>query len=237
MTDEPFSEVPYYDGYKAIRNQLRTYDSFGLIGMCLQYLHQPWAKPIDYIGRHPWCVLLLIKWILVDDKFADRNRPPPTQAQTVKLLQQVVNLAGKVRMPSKHDYITLFIRAMVFQQVLYQRRASITLTGRQMLYFSGLGEEHYIPRTFRKVTGLPLNRFLQLAMAFHTGFLSDGAVRHRIGTKWFGDLQKNGETDDIELFLGLLSVILLYNLMNLWLICYRKYIRVIFILFYWGLFM
>jgi hypothetical protein len=205
MSNEPFSETPYYDEYKAIRNRLRAYNPVALIGMCLQYLHKPVAKPMDYIERHPWCVLLLIKWILVDEKFADRNRPAPTQAQTVKLVQQMINLAGKVRMPSEHDYITLFIRAMLFQQVLYQRRSSILLTGRQMLYFGGLDEAHYIPRTFHEVTGMSLNRFLQLALAFHTAFLDDGPVRHRIGTRWFGDLQNAGETDDIELFLGLLS--------------------------------
>lgn len=205
MGNEPFSETPYYDGYKAVRNRLRAYNPVALIGMCLQYLHQPAAKPIDYIERHPWCVLLLIKWTLIDEKFAERNRPAPTQAQAVRLIQQVVDLAGKVRMPSEHDYITLFIRAMVFQQVLYQRRSSIMLAGRQMLYFGGLDEAHYIPRTFREVTGMSLSRFLQLAMAFHTGFLSDGPIRHRVGISWFGDLQNACETDDIELFLGLLS--------------------------------
>lgn len=205
MNNEPFSETPYYDGYKAIRNRLRAYNPVALINMCLQYLHQPTGKPINYIERHPWCVLLLIKWILVDEKFDDGNRPAPTQAQTVKLLQQVVNLAGKVRMPSEHDYITLFIRAMIFQQILYQRRSSILITGRQMLYFGELDETHYIPRTFREVTGMSLNRFLQLALAFHTAFVDDEPVRHRIGAKWFGDLQNAYETDDIELFLGLLS--------------------------------
>lgn len=205
MSNEPFSEAPYYDGYKAIRNQLRNYNPFGLIWTCLQYLHQPAAKPMDYLERQPWCVMLLIKWILIDEKFADLNRPAPTQAQTVKLLQQVANLASKVRMPSAHDYITLYIRAMVFQQVLYQRRSTITLAGRQMLYFGGLEDTHYIPRTFREVTGMSLNRFLQLAMALHTGFLKDGPVRHRIGTRWFGDMQDVGETGDSELFLGLLS--------------------------------
>jgi hypothetical protein len=205
MSNESFSEAPYYDGYKAIRNQLRAYDPIRLIGMCLQYLHQPIAKPIDYLERQPWCVLLLIKWILVDDKFADRNRPAPTHAQTIKLLQQVVNLAGKVRMPSEHDYITLFIRAMVFQQILYQRRSSITQTGRQMLYFGELDEDHYIPRTFREVTGISLNRYLELSLAFHTAFLDGDPVRHRIGNRWFGELQDADETGDIDRFLGLLS--------------------------------
>jgi hypothetical protein len=205
MSNEPFSEAPYYDGYKAIRNQLRIYNPFGLIWTCLQYLHQPVAKPLDYLARQPWCVMLLIKWILIDEKFADVNRPTPTQAQTVKLLRQVVDLAGKVRMPSEHDRITLFMRAMAFQQVLYQRRSTIALAGRQMLYFAELDDAHYIPRTFREVTGMSLTRFLQLAMALHAGFLKDGPVRHRIGTSWFGNMQDADETGDIELFLSMLS--------------------------------
>jgi hypothetical protein len=204
MRGERFSEAPYYEGYKTIRNKLRTYDPIGLIRMCLQYLHQPVTKPLDYLKRHPWCAMLLIKWILVDEKFIDRNRPTPTDAQAIKLMEQVMDLANKVRMPTEHDSLTIFIRTMAFQQVLYQRRSPITLISRQMIYFGGLGEEHYISRTFRTVTGIHLNRFLYLAQAFHTGFSSDDLVRHRIGARWFSELQDGGGAD-IELFLGLLS--------------------------------
>jgi hypothetical protein len=205
MTTAPFSEVPYHSGYKAIRNQLRAYDPAPLIGRCLEYLHQPFDRPFDYLARQPWCVMLLIKWILVDDRFSDRNRPAPTKSQTIKLLQQVVDLANKVRMPSQHDYVTLFIRAMVFQQILYQRESPVIQTGRQMLYFAGLDESHYIPRTFREVTGLTLVRFLQLALVLHAAFLDDGPVRHKIGKAWFGDLQHRDDNGDIDRFLGLVS--------------------------------
>lgn len=204
MRSERFSETPYYEAYKTIRNKLRTYDPIGLIQMCLRYLHQPAAKPLDYLKRYPWCVMLLIKWILVDEKFTDRNRPTPTADQATNLLQQVVNLANKVRMPSEHDSVTIFIRAMVFQQVLYQRRSPITLISRQMLYFGGLDEAHYISLTFRTVTGMSLNRFLYLAQTFHTGFSVDNLARHRIGARWFSELQDGGGAD-INLFLGLLS--------------------------------
>lgn len=205
MSESKFSETSYYDGYKAIRNHLRAYDPPSLIAMCLRYLHQPVAKPSEYIERYPWCVMLLIKWVLVDDRFDDRNRPAPTQAQIVKLLRQVVAQANKVRMPSEHDNINLFIRAIVSQQFLYQRRSSITIAGRQMLYFEELDATHYIPLTFREVTGLSLNRFLQLSMALHTGFLNDAPARHRIGVKWFANMQNVGETGDIQLFFELLS--------------------------------
>jgi len=205
MSREPFSEEPYYAGYKSIRNDLRRYDPARLIGRCIEYLHQPVTKRLDYVYRYPWCVLLLVKWILVDEKFADRNRPAPTPAQTTALLQRVVELADRVRMPTEHDYITLFVRAMVNQQILYQRRSSITLTGRQMLYFGDLEEAHYIPRTFQAITGMTLNRFLELALAFHIGFMGEGQVRHRIGNRWFGEMQGEDATDDIERFLGLLS--------------------------------
>lgn len=205
MTDKPFSEAPYYSGYKAIRNQLRAFDPARLIGMCLEYLHQPFDRPTDYLERQPWCVMLLIKWILVDDQFSDRNRPAPTKAQTIKLLRQVVNLANKVRMPSQHASPSLFFRPMVFQQVLYQRETSLTHTGRQMVYFSGLSEEHYIAQTFRELTGLTLMRFLELALVFHIAFLDDGPVRHKIGTTWFAELQHGDKDGDIGRFLGLLS--------------------------------
>mgnify|MGYP000076513462 CR=1 FL=1 len=202
--DELFSEAPYYNGYKEIRNQLRGYDPAKLIGMCLHFLHKPYSEPIEYVKRHPWCVLLLIKWILVDDQFDNRNRPAPSETQTIRLIQKVIDLSKKVRLPSQHDYIALFLRAMVFQQILYQQNSSITQSARQMLYFGGLDESHYLAQTFKARTGLSLNRFLELSLALHVAFV-DNPVRHRIGYGWFKDFVREGESADITRFLGLLS--------------------------------
>lgn len=44
MSNEPFSEAPCYDGYKAIRNQLCAYTPLALIGKFLEYLHQPFRR-------------------------------------------------------------------------------------------------------------------------------------------------------------------------------------------------
>lgn len=162
MDGDQFSEGPYYAGYEAVRDQFRGFDSGILIGRCIEYLHQPFEQPLEYLGRQPWCALLLIKWILVDDRFDERDRPAPTREQTVQLLQRMVDLGGKVRLPSQHDYSRLFLRSIAFQQFLYQYPPTITQTGRQMLYFGGLGEDHYIPRIFILVTGLSLSRFLEL---------------------------------------------------------------------------
>lgn len=45
MKDDKFTEVPYYAGYKAIRNKFRTFDGRGLIDRCLEFLHQPYNNP------------------------------------------------------------------------------------------------------------------------------------------------------------------------------------------------
>ena len=74
-----------------------------------------------------------------------------------------------------------------------------------MLYFGGLGENHYIPRTFVEVTGLSLSRFLELSLAFHAAFIEDGRFRNRIGNQWFGGIAHSGNAGDIERFMRLLS--------------------------------
>ncbi len=214
MNNIVFSEVPYYNAYKAIRNKIRIFDSAGLIEMCLNYLHRPLSSAEHYASRHPWCVLLLIKWVLIDDKFGDRDRLLPSFSQTVELIQKIINLAGKVQMPPAKESDRLFMRTIVFQQLLYQRRSTINMIGRQMVYFDGLAESEYIPQTFRKLTGLSLKRFLDLAMIFHAGFLGNMPARYHITTSWFVP-DKLGGLDEVELFLSLFSDSLLGMRSNL----------------------
>lgn len=200
-----FSEDNYYNSYKSIRNKFRCYQPLGLIGFCLKYLHHPTAHPLGYIERKPWSVLLLIKWILLDENYDNLCRPMPKYTDTVQLINMVNDLTDKIRMPSEHESFALFMRLLVSQQIIYQRRLTIVQTGRQMLYFGGLNESHYIKEKFRSETGMDLDRFLQLAIAFHTAFVIDNSRRYRIGRNWFGDMKMISGHKDVDLFLSLLS--------------------------------
>jgi hypothetical protein len=182
-----FSESIYYEAQKAVRNKLRKYDPDALIDRCLEYLHAPVSSELQYLERHPWVVMLLIKWVLLDDQAMIPGRPAPDSIQTLALLRQVWNLASYARLPTEFDDITLFLRAIAYQQFLYQRRASPIAIGRQALYFANIGKHHYIAHEFKSITGMTLDSFLKLSQALIAAFV-DSPGRRFIDASWFSTL-------------------------------------------------
>ena len=139
-----FDESKFYEAYKRIRNKFRNYDSKLLIIGCLKYLHQPTQNKIDQLQKQPWLVLLLIKWVLLDDQsFAPRKRPP-TSHDLNALLQSVHDLGSTIRLPTQFDHHRLFIRSISFQQFIYQREFSLSHLSRQIALFSKLPDTHLI---------------------------------------------------------------------------------------------
>lgn len=198
-----FSESAYYEAYKAIRNKIRKYNPDALIDECFTYLHAPALNQLEYIQRQPWLVLLLIKWVLLDDQAMNPGRPAPNRQQILGLLNQIFDLAGSVRLPTEFEDISLFLRAMAYQQFLYQRRASPIVLGRQLLYFVDISDEHYISTTFEELTGIKLHPFLMLSQALISAFL-DSPPRHRINASWFSTLGPS-LAKDAEVFLSLFT--------------------------------
>ena len=208
MKNDKFTEEPYYAGYKAIRNKFRTFDGPGLIGRCLEFLHQPYNKPVDYIFRAPSSALLLIKWVLVDDEYFSHGRVVPSIAQARALIHEVFQLSAKIRMPGEHESPAMLLRTMTMSQLLYQRPSTIAQAARQMLYYDGLDETHYIPTQFLNTTGVALDRFLYLAMGLHIAFVTETSPRISIGPQWFESVRMDGPESEIGCFLGMLSATL-----------------------------
>lgn len=205
MKDDKFTEGPYYAAYKVIRNKFRMFDGPCLIGRCLEFLHLPYNKPLDYIYRTPSSALLLIKWVLVDDEYLSPGRAVPSVAQARALINEVFQLSANLRMPGQNESLAMFIRTMAMSQLLYQRPSTIAQAARQMLYYDGLDETHYIPSQFRETTGVALHRFLYLAMGLHIAFVTETEPRISISPQWFESVRLDGAEDEIRRFLGMLS--------------------------------
>lgn len=199
-----FSESSYYEGYKAIRNKLRKYNPDVILDRCFEYLRAPHRDRLEYVKRHPWLIFLLVKWTLLDDDALTVGRPPPNNKQFVALLNEARALEDRVRMPSEFEDLTLFLRSMAYQQFLYQRRASPVVVGRQMLYFAGLSDEHYIAKTFLSLTGMHLRSFLLLSQALVVAFVNEPKKRF-IDESWFSPMSSGFAVDEVKRFLSLFA--------------------------------
>lgn len=199
-----FSESAYYDAYKTIRNKIRKYDPDALIDSCFNYLREPVREQLEYVKRHPWLVLLLVKWTLLDDEALTRARRPPNRSEFISLVNQVLAIEDRVRLPTEFESLTLFFRAIAYQQFLYQRRASPIVVGRQILYFAALQDDHYIAHTFASLTGMKLRPFLLLSQALVLAF-AEPDNRRFIDASWFSTLGKSFSLGDIEKFLSLFA--------------------------------
>jgi hypothetical protein len=202
--ENQFADAPYYGRYKAIRNKFRKYDSIGIVALCLEYLHQPVPDQMSYLNRQPWLVVLLMKWVLADENAPCRGRPWPTKSEAIALMQSVLDLGGKARLPSQYDHSRLFMRTVAYQQFIYQRSTSLFAIARQLLYFDGLAAAHYIPTTFKAVTGLELRRFLELSEILLLRFSEDPTVAS-VDVKWFSNLDSTYPAGEVQAFLECLT--------------------------------
>jgi hypothetical protein len=204
---EAYSDEAFYSYFKTIRNKLRKFDTTSIVGACLRYLHAPYKEQFDYLERHPWLVLLLIKWALVDEQAFLSKRRAPTDRQLIDLLNLMRDLGSQrtARMPSEYDDVRLFLRAMAYQQIsLYQRKVSFSAIARQLLYFGDAPADGYIRTTFAHHTGIEIHLFLELSQALLARFY-DG--NEKVVTEhWFSTLLNGAYSkQEITAFLNTLS--------------------------------
>ena len=99
-----YNSMQFYNAYKRIRNQFRKYSSTNLITHCILYLYAPVENEIMQLKKNPWLILLLIKWIIIDDKFNDNySKKNITPNQFYDILQMMLDLSLNVRMPDKYS--------------------------------------------------------------------------------------------------------------------------------------
>lgn len=207
VASEAYSEDAFFSHFKTIRNKLRKFDTRSVVGACLKYLHAPYKDRLDYLKRHPWLVLLLIKWALVDEQAFTPKKRAPTDRQLIDLLNLMRDLGSQrtTRMPSEYDDVRLFLRAMAYQQIsLYQRKVSFSAIARQLLYFGDTPAGGYIRTTFADVTGIEIHRFLELSQALLARF-HDGNEKV-VTEQWFSTLLNGAYSKhEITAFLNTLS--------------------------------
>lgn len=203
--DEPFNDDVFYERIAEIQKEIGRFDTLKLIDSCLRYLHAPVATEIQYLERHPWLILLLMKWVILDRRAFKHGRPAPTDTQTLQLMRQVFDLgeAKVIRMPNQFANIRLFFRVLAYQQFFFQRPSTITIVARQRFYYEELAPESYIYSTFEQLTGVSIPRFIELAQGVFIHFSETSHTR--LGPRLFDSLHGSFSESEVRCFLAAIS--------------------------------
>lgn len=198
-----FSESEYFSGYKSIRNGFRKFDPLALVNALIGFLRRPAKNALEELQKHPWAILLLIKWILIDEQYEIGNRPLPRDNDVIKLINKMFDLAGNARLPSQYDHLILFLRSIAYQQFLYQHNFSIVNFSRQYLLFADLPDNHTFKVKFAEISGLSVSKFLDLAFMTLTRFIDE--KENDLPFDWFNSVRHKYSDEDISKFLSLIS--------------------------------
>lgn len=103
-----FSEDKYYAAFKKVRNQFRKYRYDELIKFSFEYINAPTENKLESIRRHPWLIVLFVKWVLLDEQYPNKTGVSASKSDALSLFQLVMELSDKVRMPDDYDHHILF---------------------------------------------------------------------------------------------------------------------------------
>lgn len=197
-------EHKYYSGYKQIRNKFRAYSPSSILSGCIGYLYQPAKDETEQLTKRPWLILLLIKWVFIDEEVILAGRPAVTPKQLSELMQMLLSFESKARMPSQYEHYTFFLRNVAYQQFIYQHTFSKNSLARQKHLFGGVDKGHLFKAKFYELTGLEINRFLSLSLMLLTRFFDrKNAV---ISRQWFSPVFKHYPPEEVDNFLNCLAV-------------------------------
>ncbi|WP_439870304.1 GapS1 family protein [Pseudomonas syringae] len=154
------------DGFLSIQQVIRRYSPLSILVEALRYLYSPVKDPVEQASKHPWLIMLLIKWTFVDP-LADAWLPRPdiTPGKLHALLQEIYDLSDTGSRPDEYEDVRLFMRALAYQQFLHQTENGLLDIARQVQIFARVPENHYFKTRFLRGLGVSISDFLRLAFA------------------------------------------------------------------------
>ncbi|WP_339490637.1 GapS1 family protein [Pseudomonas rhizophila] len=187
-----------------IQSKLRCYNALSILRCSLEYLYAPTKGKFGQVSKHPWLILLLIKWVYLDPLVNNPiRRPDISQQEMQEMLQCIYDLTDSGRMPNEYADVRLFMRALAYQQFFHQVKSGMSDVARQEILFAKVPKNHYFKTRFLKVSGLSVEIFLRLALSLIALIDRDGPVLKR--TVFF-ELSSSFSPVEVDAFLRLISI-------------------------------
>ena len=175
-----------------------------IIIACFDYLYSPAKNEIDQLQKLPWLVLLLIKWVLVDEEYDTSGKRDLDANKFKKILQLLHDLGSTIRGPSQYAHHALFFRNVAYQQFLYQHSFGLACLARQSLLFGSVEDSHLFKREFVNLTGMSIECFVELALILLCRFINGKG--YTISSQWFQTVRSYYTANEIEALLRSLSI-------------------------------
>jgi len=194
--------MKYERKVKKIKSLISQHDSMEILDASLRYLYDAGNDKESRLQRHPWLVLLVIKWAFINENKIIIK--PLTNNYYMTILNAIYDLADLVKMPTDQNDIHQFMRNMAYQQFIYQHDFSILHIGRNSLLFKYLPENHNLKLLFRKKHGLELQDFISLSLTL-IAFVFSGN-KHTVEVNLFSPLFKFYSKSLVTSFLDSISI-------------------------------
>jgi len=198
-----FIPLAYRDGRKKIINQLGKFTPSSVLETLIAELRMFERGGIERMrDRPPWHTLLLLKWFFADSRSHPGNTRAMTEMDFVKLIYSVVDLEGKLELPSQHPDFAIFLRKVAHQQFWFQENLQVAHFARQSLLFRQLPMDHPLSVAFARVVGVPIGDFVVLLAAM-TIYL---AVRNvPVDRRFFSSLEPFFSRSKVDAVLATIS--------------------------------
>jgi len=176
----------FFSTYKALRNRMRKFRPRSILRMSMNCLSQAANSKLEELQKHPWHLLLLVKWALQDPMASDRDGREISPAEFDDLRQRLFDFPERISLSPEEGSAMLFVRLILRQQVAFQRRPSPAFL-REAALIGELASEHRLRLLFREKTGLDALQFMDLAFAAYVAVLDKG--QRTLNTDWFRPLR------------------------------------------------
>lgn len=186
-----------------IQLMFRAYSPLSILKASMDHLHEPTTGRHSRLLKHPWQILLLIKWVFLDPIASMHGRPAISRGELMGILQAVYELSNTGRSPTEYEDITLFLRAIAYQQFVHQTEEGKVGIARQRALFAQVPDNHFFKTQFLRSTGVPVGDFLRLALTLTVGF---GVGNYAMQRSHLFDVYPNVRPDLIDAFLRSISV-------------------------------
>lgn len=150
----------------------------------MDYLWHPVNSKLEELEKHPWQILLLIKWTLQDTLTSDKTGRDIKGSEFDELRQRVFDFPERVSLSATGSSATLFMRQLLHAQIAFQRNVSTSFT-REAALLATLAQDHPLRLLFLSKTGLEPLDFIDLALVSYTAvlnYLTAGAPLGLIGS-------------------------------------------------------
>lgn len=194
--------MKYERKVKKIKSLISKHDSMDILDLSLRYLYDAGNDKESRLQRHPWLVLLVIKWAFINEN--KKIIQPLTNNHYMTILNTVYDLAELVKMLTDHNNVHQFMRNMAYQQFIYQHDFSILNIGRNSLLFKYLPENHNLKLLFKKKHGLELKDFISISFTL-VAFVYSGQ-KHTVEVNQFSPLFKHYPKGLVSAFLDSISI-------------------------------